>query len=254
MLDNGKPIALVLAGGGVAPNVFAPALQGTWLDDWQVVFVDYLCGEGPFDVLGIATQLSRELEHFSGPVVLLGHSLGGAVSLVIAGQSGKRVSGVIVSDTGLDTSGHGDPGLPDRIRSDWSVDRRSEFVSTWTRDAVEPVLYELLMAYLSEIDRMVFAENVESLRKVSVDEFARNVSAPVAVFHGLSDERRSISDARSIADTVGTSLLFVFDCGHTPFVERPAEVRAVINGLSSVERWMQALRGPVVCAGLRADV
>ncbi|GAA2094608.1 alpha/beta hydrolase [Brevibacterium salitolerans] len=226
-----RPLTLVLAGAGVAPQVLAPALRGTGFERTRAVFVDYLAGEGPFDVVGMADALAAQLAPRRAGSFLVGHSLGGAVALLVAAHLESSLSGLVVSDTGLNAAGHKDPGLPERLRNDWTAEHRVSFKQSWTARPPDPGIDSALTTYLEAVDPHPLATSVESLRHVSLDEEAPKITAPTAVLHGVHDRRRSLDDARGITQAVPASSLFLFDCGHTPLIERPEEVRAVLNGL-----------------------
>lgn len=226
-----EDLVLVLAGAGVAPGTFSAAVVKARLENSFVVFIDYLAGSGPFDMTGMAGRLSELLADRCGRTFLIGHSLGGALALMIAARVGNGISGIVVSDTGLSTTDHGDPRLPERLRSDWSEGHRETFLRSWTQNGLNTELRTSLIEHLEAVDPAAMAESVESLRALSLLDVARSVVAPTAVLHGIFDERRKLHEARAISEFVSGAQLFLFDCGHTPFIERPSEVGTVMRGL-----------------------
>ena len=83
---------------------------------WNVVSFDH-CGHGESDrmeptasgdrylVVNYANDLSQVLRHFSGPLVLVGHSLGGMVAAILAGDFPDQVVGLVLEDPPFSTMG-----------------------------------------------------------------------------------------------------------------------------------------------------
>ena len=103
--DRGQP-GLVLVHGGAAHAHWWTFLAPMFAEDWHVVALD-LSGHGDSgrrdsyshekwaeEVLAVMDAVQ-----FSGPPVLVGHSLGGMVTIQTASDYGNRLAGAVIVDT-----------------------------------------------------------------------------------------------------------------------------------------------------------
>ncbi len=102
--ESGKP-GLVFVHGGAAHAHWWSFLAPQLTHDYQVVALD-MSGHGDS---GRRSEYPRELwaeevmavihdAGFSGPPVIVGHSLGGMVTLVAASRHGKELAGAVIVD------------------------------------------------------------------------------------------------------------------------------------------------------------
>lgn len=120
----------------------------------QSAVIDWSRSPGPWDVLNIGDrtlELVNELE--LGPVILAGYSAGGVIAMEAAIQDREnRISGLLLSNTGPCTVGHGDPDLPKRILGHWfSMELFEPFLDRCFAFPIDPALREKLLDYARQI-------------------------------------------------------------------------------------------------------
>lgn len=184
------PVVFALAGGGCSPALFgqanAPGVR------WEPL--DWYAAPGSADPQAIADQLGRALAKRSGPTVLAGPSLGGAIALLTAARFTDRVQALIISNTGPRIIGHGDPSLPDRVRNDCSDTHQQAFLASCFMQPPPATLWKTLCDYLAQLDRERLLDSVIGLRRLDMtDELAR-IRCPTLIAHGRHDTRRPIAD------------------------------------------------------------
>src|SRR6202041_510253 len=99
-----------------SPGIFGPlsrALEG----DVVVDPVSWLTQPGPWDIPAVAERVARQVEeNWGGPVLVCGHSTGGAIALQLAIHRPAALLGLVLVDTGAHMRGHADVGATlDRI-------------------------------------------------------------------------------------------------------------------------------------------
>ncbi len=108
------PAVLCIAGNLCSPEVFD---RITVPEGVQKLYLDYLQSPGPWDMDSLGQQLLdtvRELE--LGPVVLAGYSAGGVLAISAACKGPDQIAGLLLSNTGPCSLGHGNPGFADELR------------------------------------------------------------------------------------------------------------------------------------------
>jgi 3-oxoadipate enol-lactonase len=103
-----EPVLVALPGTMCSPAVFEPlarALTGrVILDPFS-----WLTQPGPWDIPAIAERVAAYIgERWGRPVLVLGHSTGGAIALQLALREPQAVLGLVLVDTGAHMRGHGD--------------------------------------------------------------------------------------------------------------------------------------------------
>jgi pimeloyl-ACP methyl ester carboxylesterase len=161
--------------------------------------------------------------------VLAGHSIGGFIALLVALQTPECVQGLILSNTGAHTAGHGDPSLPNRIRSEWHGGTQADFLRACFRVQPPPDLWAHLLDYLARLPPLVLLEAVNGLRQLDVASQLRHVACPTLVAHGQFDKRRLIGAAEQLAAGIPDAELVLLPGGHTPMVDCPAEYQAAVE-------------------------
>lgn len=66
-----------------------------------VVAIDYakLCENEPFTIARAVAHVAREIGEIEGPIVLIGHSLGGIIAQVLAGKFPEKIERLILVET-----------------------------------------------------------------------------------------------------------------------------------------------------------
>jgi 3-oxoadipate enol-lactonase len=119
-------VLVALPGTMCSPGVFGPlsrALEG----DVIVDPVSWLTQPGPWDIPAVAERVARQVEeNWGGPVLVCGHSTGGAIALQLAIHRPELVRGLLLVDTGAHMHGHADvDAILRRIQEEWGEELRA---------------------------------------------------------------------------------------------------------------------------------
>jgi pimeloyl-ACP methyl ester carboxylesterase len=206
--------------------LFDPRGTGSTPDPGTPFTPDHLAG----DLLAVMDAAGVERAH------LVGHSLGAAVAAVTAARHPARVDRAVLVGPAF-----GPDPYVDAVLDHWEALARS--------DLPEPALH--LGLVLPSFGREAFARLVPAvvhdmgrhplaretiLRYVACDRAqdlaraAERMDAPLLVVAGAEDVLTGPTPARALAAAVpGARLELIPACGHTPQVERPAELaRAIV--------------------------
>jgi 3-oxoadipate enol-lactonase len=229
--SNERPAVLAFAGTmldpfvvfeGVAAPHGVPFVPFDWLP--------LIHGEG---LLAARDQVARALVERGGePVILVGHSSGGVLALLLALAVPDHVAGILTINTGANTRGHGDVDAPKRF--DGGI-RRPEAERFLTRCFATPLgkhRFGRLVSYALAADPLDVVAAMTSQRQLDVAPELGRIARPVAALHGTRDLVRGRRHAEEIANGVQDGTLEYVACGHTAPVERPEVVSRAIGRLS----------------------
>lgn len=219
------PLALALAGGGCSPRIYdRVAAKGC-----SVHAVDWMRGAGPFAPRAVAQRLAAALAARTAPTVLLGHSLGGVIALLVALARPSAVQALVISNTGPHTRDHGDNSLPGRIRHQWTPDTRRAFLRACFAHEPPAALMSELERYLAALPSESLLDAVEGLRRIDLSQGLGAIRCPVLIAHGELDRRRGVGDARQLAALIPGAELALLPGGHTPMVDCPGPYNEALN-------------------------
>jgi pimeloyl-ACP methyl ester carboxylesterase len=166
---------------------------------------------------------------------VVGHSLGAAVAALAAARHPARVDRAVLVGPAF-----GPDPYVDAVLDHWEALARSDVpdgalhlglvLPAFGRDAFErlvpAVLHDMARRPPSRetVLRYVACDRAQDLRPA-----VARLDAPLLVVAGAEDVLTGPSHARALAGAVpGTRVELIPDCGHTPQVERPAELARVI--------------------------
>lgn len=175
----------------------------------------------------------REARSIKQPVILIGHSTGGAIAAYLAAQNPDLIRALILVNTGAHMRRHGDVNkIIQTVQSGHIDDVREAVV---TRSFASPPPDEALAEfrrYAASVSRQAVLEVLESQRDLDLTPLLAQIRCPTVVVHGVLDKARSRGDAEELADLVPEAeVRWVEDCGHTPVFEAPDAVAGVVRGL-----------------------
>ena len=226
----GKPAVLCIAGSMIDPCVYdqVEVPQGFCAGK-----VDFYHSPGPYDAMSIAASiLEYRRENRLGPLVLAGYSAGGVIAMAAACQAPGEVDGLLLSNTGPCTVGHGDPKLPQRILEQWEDPAfRESFIARCFSRPVPPFLRLRLEEYMDTLQRQAAHDLSQSLRELDLRESLRQVTCPVVIAHGTDDKTRTLAHAQMILDCIPHAKLRPIPGGHTIMVENKAGWQAALDEL-----------------------
>jgi pimeloyl-ACP methyl ester carboxylesterase len=264
--SSDAPVIVAVHGlGGSAVNwaAIAPLLT----DRCRVLAPD-LAGHGLTQSLGRDTTVAanRALLHrfvesvVAGPVILMGNSMGGMISLFEAAAAPELVSGLILLDPALPIV----PTRPDPTVAALFAVYATPLVGRllmsrrrqWTPEAVVTATLSLCCVDLNRIPADVIAQHVTLARRRA--EFAgterdfliaarsvlstagyvhgrtyrrimQSIPAPVLMMHGVRDRIVPVAAARATARlNPSWKLVELLDIGHVPQLETPQRAATVI--------------------------
>ena len=229
-ITPGKPTILCIAGSMIDPCVYD---QMEIPEGFCAGKVDFYHSPGPYDAMSIAAAiLEYDDEHQLGPLVLVGYSAGGVIAMAAACQAPDKVKGLLLSNTGPCTVGHGDVNLPQRILEQWNNQEfRNRFIDRCFSRPVPPFLRLRLEEYINTIQCQAAHDLSKSLRQLDLREPLRRVDCPVVIAHGIDDKTRTLAHAQMIVDSIPHAKLRPIPGGHTIMVENKAGWQAALDEL-----------------------
>jgi pimeloyl-ACP methyl ester carboxylesterase len=207
--------------------------------------------ESAYAPLALGRVCAGVVRHLAqtSPVVLLGHSYGGLVARG-AVLAGAPISGLVLLCSGpaafrsgdrLDSLVAGEPILREHGKE--VVYDNTVAVGRAARREVPPELAELLRRrFLSSSEAgllgMGSALRTEPDRVTELHDALSRAGTPVAVIAGRDDDAWPLPDQQDMAERLGTELALIDGAAHSPAVENPEALLAVLVPL--VHRWLAA--------------
>jgi pyruvate dehydrogenase E2 component (dihydrolipoamide acetyltransferase) len=265
ILPDGMYLLYVLAGHGDPPLVFLHGL-GASQNIWQAVlpaFAEHhrvfaldLPGHGQSDkpapeatdysLAGIARVVAEALDVLElAPVVLIGHSLGGAVALQVALEQPDKVSRLVL----VDSAGLGDeinPEILDRIEAEPSREEARKELALFFHDP-----HNILESGVEDLYQQHAEPGAwDALRVITAATFSRDgqrtglpsrlgeVKVPTLILWGAEDRVIPATHANVGAQALNDAQVVVLEeIGHVPQIEDAAGfVRAVERFLAARPR------------------
>lgn len=227
VLATPKPLVLGIPGGGCSPVLFERVAHPRCL----VHGLDWGAWPRPADLETVAGRLAQALAGRMGPTLLAGVSLGGVIAMLTALEAPGRVNGLLLSNTGANSSSHGDPALPQRVRTAWTTAASDAFLRSCFHAEPDPALWRQLRDYMARLPKESFLQSIESVRRIDVSARLTEIRCPVVIAHGRFDRRRSVGDAEALARAIPAAELRLLDCGHSPMAESPGDYTAALDRL-----------------------
>ena len=113
-----------------------------------LVTVDWIAASDKTGLRSVCAALANELTAArAGPIIVIGHSSGGAIALMLALNHPELVSGLLLTNTGANTHGHGDPDAPKRLAAGLTRDIVDKFIDRCFSIAPAPGAAEALRNY-----------------------------------------------------------------------------------------------------------
>jgi pimeloyl-ACP methyl ester carboxylesterase len=267
-LDNGLQISALQAGPHDAPEtlLFVHGLggsQSTWAavlgnfaETYRVAAIDLL-GHGASDkpapeatdysIAGLSAAVGEVIEKLElAPVVVIGHSLGGAAALQLALDRPKLVRGLVLID-GAGLGPEINSELLDRIESEPSREEARALMELFFAnqrfilDRGIDDMYASRQAEGADAAVKAIAAGVFSRtgQQISYVDRLGEVEAPVLLVWGELDRVFPAKQAVAASKALPTSWLEVFEgIGHVPHVEAAPAFTAL------VKRWLLSLPRP----------
>lgn len=173
------------------------------------------------DVLAFIEALSLER------VVIVGHSMGGAIAQLIGLRQSPDILGLILIGTGAKlrvTS-----AILDQIKADFETAVATISDYAWAKDASEE-LVRLSQDLLAQTDPTVLYGDYIACNQFDVMSQLNEICVPTLVIGGTSDRLTPLKYSRYLADHIPQAqFAYIAGGGHMMALEQPQSVTAVIQ-------------------------
>lgn len=164
--------------------------------------------------------------------VLVGHSMGGVVSQLVAIRHPELVAGLALVCTGPSMTNHelGRRLLAKLQRDGASEPSMREISSAWFRDPQALPFFEAYVqrATTAPLGAMVSVQ--QSLIEADLRPELGGIQAPTLVVYAAHDTGRTMEHARMLLDGIaGSQLATMPDSGHSPMVETPERFNSALH-------------------------
>lgn len=243
-LEGGSgDVTLVFIHGWICDRSYWNAQLPAFVDDYRVIAVD-LAGHGD-SALG---RKRYSMEHFGadvaaasrgdGPVILVGHSMGGSVMLEAALLLGDRVRGLVGVDTLRNISA---PITADDEVASLMAPLEEDYVATATQflepmfvASSDPALRQTIMTDMLATDRRAGIESVRGLFRMNAGAALKKLDAPLVLINSDYQPTNVPAVQEHHPDT---TLYRMQNVGHFVMLEDPNTFnallqRAVVNFLA----------------------
>jgi 3-oxoadipate enol-lactonase len=229
---DATPVLVALPGTLCSPAVFEP-LAGALAGEVTVDPVSWLTEPGPWDIPAVASRVARHIgARWGRPVLVCGHSTGGAIALQLAVTRPEAVAGLLLVDTGAHMRGHGDVGpILERIRTSWSEELRAAVLDRSFHQPLDPPVRSEYLRWAAACEPRAAYDVLASQRDLDLTGQLAAVRCPAIVVHGQYDQARPPDQGRELAAALPGAEFRLADAGHTPVYETPAFVAAAVRDL-----------------------
>ena len=244
--DNGEGQALLLVHGWIGSGALWDLMLPGLSEHYRVLAPD-LPGhadsgipEGFAFTLDGFSDFIEELRVASGleSMTLVGHSMGGSISIYYAAHHPERVSRLVLVDAISSTKALGWPVrlplLEQLLRPYSRLWRKSTYArkiknSVQHPESLPPEWLDRAATQASKLRREALLETTHLVRNLDLDEEVASISVPVLLFHGDHDKSVKLAEAYRLRDMFTDARLHVVpDCGHCPNYEYPELVNELI--------------------------
>ena len=140
----------------------SPAVFDRLAERVPLAAVSWLTEPGPWDLGTVAARIAAGI---SEPVVVVGHSTGGAIALQLAVDHPNLVAGLLIVDSGAHMRGHGDV---DRhlaaMETMWGEQLHASILDRSFATPLEPALRAALLDYAATVPMAAALEALRSQR------------------------------------------------------------------------------------------
>ena len=227
-----EPVLVALPGTLCTPAVFEP-LARALAGEVAVDPVPWLRWPGPWDIPSVAARVAAYAqETYDQPVLVCGHSTGGAIALRLAVAAPAAVRGLVLVDTGAHMRGHGDvDAIVRRIQTEWGEELRAAVLDRSFREPLDAATRREYLAWASKVSQRAAYDVLASQRDLDLTGDLAGIRQPAIVVHGRYDRARPPEQGRELARALPHAEFRLADAGHTPVYETPAAVAAAVRDL-----------------------
>jgi pimeloyl-ACP methyl ester carboxylesterase len=224
----GHPALVLIHGAGGTHLHWPPELRRM---KGEVVYSLDLPGHGGSggEVAGSIDGYARKLEEWLElldleAVVLVGHSMGGAISMMAALESPQHVRGLVLVGSGarLRVS----PQILALTEDEGLYRQAAELVTKWAFSShADSRMKELAQKRMSEVPAHVLHADFVACDHFDIMERLSEISAPTLVLCGDQDQMTPVKYSQYLAENIPhTRLVVIEDAGHMVMLEKPQEI------------------------------
>ncbi|NGY06204.1 alpha/beta fold hydrolase [Solimonas terrae] len=182
-----------------------------------------------WDLSSFAEDVAAAAQGLDGPIVLAGHSMGGAVAMLAASKLGERLRGVILGDTFSFDWGHVAEDLQTGYLA--AIDSDLPAMVANLVDGVapadpDPLLQQWLKREMARPDPQVAVPAFASLLNFDADAALAALPGTLPI-HAINCPQAHPAPRERYADRISESVLD--DTGHFLQLEKPAEFAAAMR-------------------------
>jgi pimeloyl-ACP methyl ester carboxylesterase len=225
------PVLVALPGTMCTPAVFGP-LARALAGEVTIDPVSWLTQSGPWDISTVAERVADHIsQRWKSPVLVCGHSTGGAIALQLAIRHLDMVEGLVLVDTGAHMRGHGDVDATlERIRTGWGEEVRAAVLDRSFLVPLAPEVRAEFLAWAATVDQQAVYDVLASQRDLDLTAELGRLTQPAIVVHGQHDRARPPEQGRELAASLpDAEFRLVEEAGHTPVYETPDAVAAAVR-------------------------
>ncbi|MDN5916912.1 MAG: alpha/beta hydrolase [Pseudonocardia sp.] len=224
------PTMVALPGTLCSPAVF-DALAQRLAGRVRLDPISWMTEDGPWTVPAVAERRAARLDP-DRPVLVLGHSTGGAIALQLAVSHPERVAGLLLVGTGAHMRGHGDvDAIIDRVEREWGPELHDAVLRRSFATPPSAGFEHVLRDYAARVPRQAALDVLRSQRDLDLSSELGRLRMPAVVLHGTHDPTRTLDQARELASALPDGELRVVPAGHTPVHETPDQAAAAVLDL-----------------------
>lgn len=220
LLKPQKATVLFIPGGmATPPSIYDGIEQMIPLQSAQI---DWSKSVGPWDVKELGNRvLEFIVERNLGPTIVAGYSAGGVLAQQAAiMDSTRRIAGLLLSNTGPCTIGHGDPDLPTQVQEQWfSNALYDRFLARCFSREITNDLREKIVAYAKTVEMEVVYQSTKTLREHDLRPDLQKINCPVIIAHGVLDKTRTKEHVDMLVKGIADTKVFYLNGGHTIMIE-----------------------------------
>ena len=219
LVPNEPSVIFIPGGMATMPAVYEGIGE---MIDWNSVIIDWSTSPGPWDVVLLGNRVAEFIrEHELKDVIVAGYSAGGVIAMqaVIADEE-HRIKGLLLSNTGPCTIGHGDPDLPDRVLEQWfSMELFEPFIERCFAFPIDATLKKRMIEYAEPIDKAVVYQSTKTLREHDLRPQLGKITCPVTIAHGIFDKTRTKEHVKMLEEGIRHARVVYLEGGHTIMIE-----------------------------------
>lgn len=193
----------------------------------------------PYDLEQVAASLRRLIDTLDGPVVLVGHSMGGMVAQEAYAREPSRIAALVLAFTSSAFPGGGSDFAREFVaarvgpleQGQSMADIAARLMPTMRGSRSDPEGLELAQKIMSGIAPETYRKAVQLLTTFDRKADLARIAVPVLLVAGSDDRTAPASVMQRMADAIADAELVVLEgCGHLGPMDQPAAFNEALAG------------------------